>query len=323
MTSQNWLSSVVPVVFAGSRLDQTLPALFPDYSRTRLKGWTLQGCVTVDGSVVKLARQTLWGGELVTLTPMMYECAPCWQAEPLQLKVVYEDANLLVLNKPRGQVVHPGAGNHNGTLLNALLHHAPELEKLPRAGIIHRLDKDTAGLMVVAKSEAARTSLVAALQGRSIVREYQAMVSGVMVAGGTVSQPIGRHPHRRTQMAVHPMGRPATTHYRVVERFRAHSLLQLRLESGRTHQIRVHMAHMRYPLVGDPLYGVGPRPPKGASSELLEALRSFNVQALCATHLRLLHPISGVELQWHLPLPEDMVILRQILRDDLQQSGVG
>ncbi|MGL4959415.1 MAG: 23S rRNA pseudouridine(1911/1915/1917) synthase RluD, partial [Plesiomonas sp.] len=226
---------------------------------------------------------------------------------------------ILVINKPRDLVVHPGAGNADGTILNALLHYCPAIADVPRAGIVHRLDKDTTGLMVVAKTVPAQTHLVEALQRREITREYEAIAIGIMTKGGTVDEPISRHPSKRTHMAVHPMGKPAVTHYRIMERFRAHTRLRLRLESGRTHQIRVHMSFISHPLIGDPLYGGRPRPPRGASEAFLQVLRKFDRQALHATMLRLVHPISGELLEWHAPIPDDMVELVETLRADAQE----
>jgi len=235
---------------------------------------------------------------------------------------MYEDDDILVINKPAGFVVHPGAGNPDGTVLNALLHHCPQLDVVPRAGIVHRLDKDTTGLMVVAKTIAAQTNLVESLQAREITREYEAIASGIMTAGGLVDEPIGRHATKRTHMAVTFSGRPSVTHYRVMEKFRLHTRLRLRLETGRTHQIRVHMAHITHPLVGDPVYGGRPRPPKNASEELREMLRQFKRQALHAAMLSLYHPISGVQMTWHADVPDDMVALAEMLRTDTKNNLV-
>ena len=214
---------------------------------------------------------------------------------------------------------HPGGGNPDGPVLNALLYHYPPMADVPRAGIVHRLDKATTGLMVVAKTVPAQTHLVETLQLREITREYEAVAIGTMTAGGTVNEPMARHSTKRTHMAVHPMGKPATTHYRIMEHFRAHTRLRLRLETGRTHQIRVHMAHINHPLVGDPLYGGRPRPPKGASDAFIAALRGFDRQALHATMLRLYHPITGIEMEWHAPLPQDMVDLIDALKADTHE----
>jgi 23S rRNA pseudouridine1911/1915/1917 synthase len=234
----------------------------------------------------------------------------------MPLRVVYEDADLLVIDKPAGLVTHPAAGNWSGTLVNGLLHLAPELATLPRAGIVHRLDKETTGLLVVARTLAAHTALVAALARRDVRREYLALVHGVPTGGGTVDAPIGRHRVDRMRMAVTGAGRPAVTHYTVTERFRAHALLEVRLETGRTHQIRVHLAHVHHPLVGDPVYGGRARLPRGASPRLVAALRDFRRQALHAVRLGLEHPRSGTPMAWEAPLPYDLAALLAVLRED-------
>jgi len=258
------------------------------------------------------------GGEAIAIDAQIEEAAR-WLPQDIALNIVYEDNDILVINKPRDLVVHPGAGNPDGTVLNALLHHYPEIMDVPRCGIVHRLDKDTTGLMVVAKTVPAQTHLVDALQRREITREYEAVAIGTMTAGGTVDEPISRHSTKRTHMAVHPMGKPATTHYRIMEHFRAHTRLRLRLETGRTHQIRVHMSHINHPLVGDQLYGGRPRPPKGASDEFISTLRGFDRQALHATMLRLFHPVTGIQMEWHAPLPQDMVDLINALKADTEE----
>lgn len=299
----------------GQRLDQALAELFPDYSRTRIKAWLDEGRVEVNGKVATKAREKVLGGEDVVLHAML-EDEVQHQAEAIELNIVYEDDDILVVNKPAGLVVHPGAGNQQGTMLNALLHHCPELIEVPRAGIVHRLDKDTTGLMVVAKTIPAQTHLVARLQARDITREYEAVAIGIMTAGGTVEEPIDRHPTKRTAMAVHPLGKEAITHYRVAEKFPNHTRLRLRLETGRTHQIRVHMSHLHHPLVGDVLYGGRNRLPKGASETMIETLRGFRRQALHAARLILEHPITGEIMDWQAPVPDDMKQLIQVLRDD-------
>jgi 23S rRNA pseudouridine1911/1915/1917 synthase len=305
----------VPDSCLGKRFDQTLAEMFPDYSRSRLKEWILAGHITVNGLVVDRPREKMFGGEEVAIDTQV-ESEVRFQAQDLPLNIVYEDDDILVINKPAGFVVHPGAGNPDGTVLNALLHHCPQLDVVPRAGIVHRLDKDTTGLMVVAKTIAAQTNLVESLQAREITREYEAIASGIMTAGGLVDQPIGRHATKRTHMAVTFSGRPSVTHYRVMEKFRLHTRLRLRLETGRTHQIRVHMAHITHSLAGDPVYGGRPRPPKNASEELREMLRQFKRQALHAAMLSLYHPITGVQMTWHADVPEDMVALADMLRKD-------
>lgn len=320
MTQQITHEAVIEEHQFGMRFDQVLAELFPDYSRSRLKEWILAGEARLDGNVVTKPREKVMPGMQVTLNAII-ETETRFEAQEIELDIVYEDDHIMVINKPAGLVVHPGAGKPDGTILNALLHHHPDASGLARAGIVHRLDKDTTGLMVIAKSVAAQTHLVSALQAREITREYEAIVNGVMTAGGLVDEPIGRHPTKRTHMAVVHSGKPAVTHYRVAERFRLHSRLRLRLESGRTHQIRVHMAHIRHPLVGDVQYGGRPRPPQGASSELLTALRDFKRQALHAVKLELYHPISGELMFWEAPVPDDMVSIAELLRKDAQEEG--
>ncbi|AJJ19583.1 MULTISPECIES: 23S rRNA pseudouridine(1911/1915/1917) synthase RluD [Yersinia] len=318
MAQQVQLSATVAESQLGQRLDQALAELFPDYSRSRIKEWILEDRVTVDGKTINKPKEKVLGGELVAIDAQIEEDAR-WAPQDIPLDIVYEDNDILVINKPRGLVVHPGAGNPDGTILNALLYYYPEIMDVPRAGIVHRLDKDTTGLMVVAKTVPAQTRLVEALQAREITREYEAVAIGNMTAGGRVDEPISRHSTKRTHMAVHPMGKPATTHYRIMEHFRAHTRLRLRLETGRTHQIRVHMSHINHPLVGDQLYGGRPRPPRGASDSFISILRGFDRQALHATMLRLYHPISGIQMEWHAALPEDMVELINALKADTEE----
>jgi len=309
------LNATVDIEHAGMRLDQALAAIFPDYSRARLQQWIKQGLVSVDGSTAKRPKDKVIGGELVELEALMedqVECCP----EPIPLEIVYEDESLLVINKPAGLVVHPAAGNPNGTMQNALLHHDETLVQLPRAGIVHRLDKETSGLLVVAKSLVAHKYLVEQLQERSIKREYRAVVTGVMTAGGSVDQPIGRHPNQRTKMAVILSGKPAVTHYRVLERFRYHTYVKVILETGRTHQIRVHMAHIRYPLVGDPVYAGRLRIPPGVTPQLEAMLRRFKRQALHARKLGLEHPKTGEWMEWTTEPPQDMQELLRVLEQD-------
>ena len=310
------LTVQLPLASAGRRLDQVLAELFPDYSRSRLTSWIKSGDALLDGAVV-LPRHLVRGDETVSLTVRMVqevELAP----EPIELDIRFEDKDVIVINKPVGLVVHPGAGNSAGTLQNALLHHDPKLVEVPRAGIVHRLDKDTSGLMVVARSLRAHTSLVDQLQTRSMHRQYEAVVNGSLIAGGTVDAPISRHPHDRLKQSVQEGGREAVTHYRVRERFRGHSLLQLNLETGRTHQIRVHMQHIRHALVGDSLYSGGLKLPRGASPELIEILRGFKRQALHAERLEFLHPKSGKLISVEAARPADMERLIAALRADTQ-----
>ncbi|MGF1761595.1 23S rRNA pseudouridine(1911/1915/1917) synthase RluD [Photobacterium sagamiensis] len=302
----------------GLRLDQTIAELYPDYSRSRIKDWILNGMVSVNGEIVKKPRAKMMGGEALVVNADI-EDEERWIAQDIPLNIVYEDDDILVINKPRGLVVHPGAGTPDGTVLNGLLFHCPALAEVPRAGIVHRLDKDTTGLMVVAKTIQSQTRLVRALQKRKITREYEAIAIGQMVGGGTVEKPIGRHSTKRTCMAVHELGKPAITHYRVAEHFREHTRLVIRLETGRTHQIRVHMAYLSHPLVGDLQYGGRPRPPRDASSEVIQALRAFDRQALHARMLRLAHPMTGEIMEWHAPLPSDIVVMGEILRKDKQE----
>lgn len=315
MTQEIKLKSEITSIQTGQRLDQTLADLFPDYSRTRIKEWILSGAVSIDGNVSDKPRtKVLEGQEIIVLATLEEETSA--KAEAIDLDIVYEDDHILVINKQAGLVVHPGAGNQDGTLMNALLHHCPGIELVPRAGIVHRLDKDTTGLMVVAKTVEAQTHLVTALQAREITREYEAIVQGGIIAGGTVDEPIDRHPTKRTHMAVVHNGKPAMTHYRVAEKFRAHTRLRLRLESGRTHQIRVHMAYIGHVLVGDPVYAGRPRPPKGAAPDFFETYMAFKRQALHAIRLELAHPFTCEIMSWQAPVPDDMVKLTKALRQD-------
>jgi 23S rRNA pseudouridine1911/1915/1917 synthase len=311
--------AIVPLSAAGRRFDQALAEMFPNYSRSRLSGWIKAGAVSLDG-VPAAPRHLLRGGERVTIEAEL-AIEVNLEAEPIALDVVYQDEHLLVLNKPAGLVVHPGAGNAGGTVLNALLHFDPRLAELPRGGIVHRLDKDTSGLMVVARTLPAHTALVEMLSRHAVERLYEAVVMGTMVAGGTVDAPIGRHMGDRLRQAVRDEddGRHAVTHYRLRERFRAHSVLQCQLETGRTHQIRVHMAHIGHALVGDPLYGGGLRLPKGATTALVETLRGFRRQALHAERLAFEHPVSAEPMQFEVPRPADQEALIETLRKDAAQ----
>jgi 23S rRNA pseudouridine1911/1915/1917 synthase len=306
--------ATVPESAAGRRLDAVLAELFPEYSRSRLSAWIKSGDVTVDGAPAR-PRDPVRGGEAVALTAAE-EVQTHAVAEDIPLDVLYEDADVFVLDKPAGLVVHPGAGNPAGTLVNALLHRDPGLDKLPRAGIVHRLDKDTSGAMVVARTLQAHTALVAQLSARGVHRQYLAIVVGALVAGGTAAGPIDRHPRDRLRMAVREDGKDAVTHYRLRERYRAHTALECRLETGRTHQIRVHMAHLKHPIVGDPLYGGALKLPKGASEELIAALRGFRRQALHAEVLEFAHPASGEPVRCQAPVPADMQQLMRLLRED-------
>lgn len=316
MTEPEVFSQAIPIKLAGQRLDQALVAMFPDYSRSRIQRWIRDGHVMVDGAKMK-PRDLVHEGQLVQLSVVLEE-ETRWRPQAMPLDIVYEDTSVIVINKPAGVVVHPGAGNIDGTLSNALLHHAPELESVPRAGVVHRLDKDTSGLLVVARTLKAQKSLVEQLQARAFDREYEALTQGVMTAGGTVDAPIGRHPVNRLRQAVVPNGKEAITHYRVVEKFRAHTHIRVKLETGRTHQIRVHMAYIYYPLVGDPLYGGRLRIPAGATPELEAALRTFKRQALHAARLGFVHPETGDPMEWQVSMPDDMQQLIEACRRDTE-----
>ncbi|MDH3267030.1 MAG: 23S rRNA pseudouridine(1911/1915/1917) synthase RluD [Gammaproteobacteria bacterium] len=304
----------IPAEFAGQRLDQALAKLFPEYSRSRLKSWLLSAVLTVDGQTPR-PRDPVQGGETVTLRAQQ-EVSVTAAPEPLALAVVHEDEHLLIINKPAGLVVHPGAGNSRGTLMNGLLYHAPELEALPRAGIVHRIDKDTTGLLVIAKTVIAHTALVRQLAEREISRQYLAVCNGVLTGGGTINEPLGRHRIDRKRMCVREDGKPAVTHYTVRERFAAHTYVRVKLDTGRTHQIRVHFAHRRHALVGDPVYGGRLALPKGASDNLIAMLRRFRRQALHAANLEFMHPANGEMMSFVAPLPEDFAALLTVLRED-------
>jgi 23S rRNA pseudouridine1911/1915/1917 synthase len=307
-------SLALPGDLAGLRLDQALARALPQYSRARLQSWIEAGAIEVDGRKLR-AKDKVLGGEQVHIEARL-EADEQVSAEELPLEVVFKDKALFVINKPPGMVVHPGAGNARHTLQNALLALDPKLAVVPRAGLVHRLDKDTSGLLVVARTPEVHTKLVAALAEREVGRHYVAICTGVMTGGGTIDEPIGRHRSQRTKMAVRSDGRPSVTHYRLMKRFRAHTLASVELESGRTHQIRVHLAHIGYPVVGDPVYGGRRRLPAGASPELIAELNSFKRQALHAARLKLVHPLSGHEVEWEAPLPADMVHLVAILQAD-------
>ena len=306
--------ATVPSSAAGRRLDAVLAELFPEYSRSRLSAWIKSGDVTVDGASLR-GRDAVHGGEAIVLS-VVQETQTHAVAEDIPLDILYEDEHVFVLDKPAGLVVHPGAGNPDGTLVNALLHLDANLELLPRAGIVHRLDKDTSGVMVVARTLPAHTALVAQLSARQVHRQYLAIVVGALVSGGTANAPIDRHPRDRLRMAVREDGKDAVTHFRLRERFRAHTALECRLETGRTHQIRVHMQHLRHPIVGDPLYGGPLKLPKGATEELAAQLRGFRRQALHAETLEFAHPVSGAPVRVSAPVPADMLQLLQVLRED-------
>jgi 23S rRNA pseudouridine1911/1915/1917 synthase len=308
------LTARVPEELAGMRLDQCLAEIFPDYSRSKLQIWLKDGRVLVDGEQRK-GREKLDGGEEIELDAEAEQVVE-YDAEDIPLDIVYEDDSILIVNKPAGLVVHPAVGNWTGTLVNALLNHVPSLDTLPRAGIVHRIDKDTSGLLMVAKTLQAHNSLVEQLQERSIHREYLALVKGWMTAGGTVDQPIGRHPVDRKRNAVRRDGKEAVTHYRLEQRFKRHTLIRVKLETGRTHQIRVHMSHINYPLVGDQTYGGRFQMPAECNPALADALRNFKRQALHATKLGLDHPDTDDYMEWELPMPEDMQNLIKLLTEN-------
>ena len=299
---------------AGLRVDQALARILPQYSRARLQSWIEAGEVEIDGRRPR-GKDKVSGGERVRIQARL-ESSEQVAAESLPVDVVFKDKSLFVVNKPAGLVVHPGAGNASHTLQNALLGLDPKLSLVPRAGLVHRLDKDTSGLLVVARTVEAHTALVSALAEREVERHYIAVCTGAMTGGGTVDEPIGRHRSQRTKMAVRPDGRPSVTHYRVLKRFRAHTLVRAELESGRTHQIRVHLAHIGFPVVGDPVYGGRRRLPAGSSPALIAELNAFKRQALHAAHLKLTHPTTGREVGWEAPLPADMEHLIAVLEAD-------
>jgi 23S rRNA pseudouridine1911/1915/1917 synthase len=311
-------SLALPPELQGLRLDQALARALPQYSRSRLQTWIETGAIHVDGRHPR-AKDKVIGGEQIEIEAQLEvdaQVAP----EAMPLEVVFKDHALFVINKPAGLVVHPGAGNSRHTLQNALLGLDPQLAVVPRAGLVHRLDKDTSGLLVVARTPEVHTALVAALAEREIERHYIALCSGVMTGGGTVDEPIGRHRSQRTKMAVRSDGRPSVTHYRLMKRFRAHTLLHVQLESGRTHQIRVHLAHIGYPVVGDPVYGGRRRFPAAASALLIKELEAFKRQALHAARLKMAHPVTGKEVEWEAPLPADMAHLVAVLEADAEDE---
>ncbi len=322
MSQEIELKTVIPSKMHGLRLDQALSELFSDYSRSRLKEWILAGLVTVDQKVYTVPKERVSEGQEVIVKAHI-ENEDSYLPENIPINVVYEDDDILVVDKPAGLTVHPGAGCHSGTLMNALLYHYPASKDLPRAGIVHRLDKDTSGLMVIAKTIRAVHKLVKAISKHDVVREYEAIAVGHMTGGGTVDAPIGRHSTNRVMMAVKPegLGKEAITHYRVMEKFRAHTRLRLRLETGRTHQIRVHMAYIKHPLVGDPVYSTKrARFIPNATAEFTHAINTFPRQALHATLIEFKHPFTGEDMSFSSPIPEDILGLIDILRADTQAN---
>ncbi len=310
--------AIVPEAMAGLRIDQVAVGLFSEFSRERLKSWLNAGRLTLNQQTVK-PKQRVQGGETLSLDVHLVAQTQSLP-ENMPLNIVYEDDDILLINKPAGLVVHPGAGNGTGTLVNGLLYHNSQLAELPRAGLVHRIDKDTTGLLVVAKNLVAQHHLTAQLADKTLHRVYDALVVGHVIAGGTIDEPIKRHATDRLKMAVQAGGRPSVTHYRVLERFGSHSLLQVQLETGRTHQIRVHMAYIGFPLLGDPTYGGRLRLPRGASTELVNALQKFKRQALHARQLGLVHPATGEQMLFEAPWPDDLVQLVQVLRHEAQHA---
>lgn len=305
---------LVPDELGNKRFDQIAVQLFPDFSRARLQTWIKSGQLLVDGQN-RQPKDKLVGGENLSLNVTM-QAEGEWLPEDIPLDIVFEDDHIIILNKPTNLVVHPAAGNLTGTLLNGLLHHCPSLQNIPRAGIVHRLDKNTTGLMVVAKTLQAQNNIVVQLQSREMGREYEAVILGTLTGGGTVNEAIARHDKDRTKMSVHPTGKEAITHYRVLQQFPSHSHVRLKLETGRTHQIRVHMSHIQHPLVGDTTYGGKVRFAKGVTAELRDVLRLFPRQALHAKRLELYHPASNKLMHWEVALPDDMIELLEELSYD-------
>jgi len=308
------ITLTIPQDLGGLRLDQALQKLMPEHSRSRLQSWIKDGLVTI-ASEATTSKTKVWGGEKVQIVPQAIPERSAFKAEDIPLNIIYEDDHILVINKPAGMVVHPAAGNWEGTLLNALLYHIPQVKDLPRAGIVHRLDKDTSGLLVVAKTLEAQTSLVRQLQARTVKREYRAIVWGQVWRNGAIDQPIGRDPRSRTKMAINRMGKPAVTRYEVLERFAVHTYLRCVLETGRTHQIRVHMQHLKAPMVGDPIYGMrGIVPIRMMTQTLRDTLDGFKRQALHAIKLGLIHPHTEQPMEWQIELAQDMKNLLEAMR---------
>lgn len=319
MTNKIQHTITIPDDLEGMRLDQAVAKLLPDYSRTLIQEWIKNDNLKINNASAK-ARMMVIGGEVIVIEATV-KIQPTYEAQNIALNVVYEDEALLIINKAAGMVVHPAAGNPNSTLLNALLHHCPDLNQLPRAGILHRLDKDTTGLLVIAKTANALKHLSAQLKARTISRIYQAIVAGIIISGGTVDEPIARHPVNRKRMAVMDTGKIAITHYRVMERYRAYTRLKVKLETGRTHQIRVHMAHIQHPILGDQVYAGRLQLPKGATQPLIAKLRTFKRQALHASEIELEHPTTHEHMSWKAPLPDDMKELIDVLTKDAESEA--
>jgi len=311
--------AIVPAELAGQRLDRAAAEIWDEFSRSRIQQWIESGSLRVDGAEAK-PRQRLKGGETLVIDAELQSQVDA-EPERIPLSIVYEDAELIVIDKPAGLVVHPGAGNPRGTLQNALLHHDPGLERVPRAGIVHRLDKDTSGLLVIARDISTQHRLAAMIEAREVKRIYHAVCQTALTGGGSIDAPIDRNPRDRTRMMVRDGGREARTHYRLIERFRAHSYIEVELDTGRTHQIRVHMAHIRAPLVGDPVYGGRPRLPRQPTEALRQALQQFPRQALHARSLEFVHPTTGAPVRCESPLPADIERLLAVLREDREAHG--
>ena len=319
MSNRIELQDILPDSYHGLRLDQALAQLFPEFSRGQLSKWIKAGAVTVNQQQWR-PKDIVRGGEVIHIRAELIRQDEHWEAQPIALDIVYEDDDVIIINKPADMVVHPGAGNHDGTLVNALLSHAPQLSSIPRAGIVHRIDKQTTGLLMVAKTLQAHNSLVAQLQARTVIREYQAICQGVLTSGGRIDGAIGRHHIDRKRMAVTQTGKPAITHYRVEQRFRGHTLIKCKLETGRTHQIRVHMAYIHHPLLGDPVYRGRLKTPKGMSESCRQIIQNFRRQALHAGVLGFNHPTSGEAVCWQIDLPDDMQQLVSALQQDTPNS---
>lgn len=315
------IDTVIPADMSGKRFDQALSSMLPEYSRVKIQTWIRDGCVKIDTKSIYACDSHIQGGERVEICA---EIKPqvAVEAENIPLQIIFEDEQFIIINKPAGLVVHPGAGNKQHTLMHALLYYDPKLRQVPRAGIVHRLDKETTGLLMVARTPQSHQYLVQKLQQREIKRQYVALVSGVMISGGMVNQAIGRHPKHRTKMAVLSNGRPAKTHYRIVKKYRHHTQIRVHLETGRTHQIRVHMHWLRYPILGDPMYGPKVRAKKGMSAQLVQAIATLPRQALHAQAISLVDPHSQAMLEWEAPIPEDMLQLTQALEIDTKQDNV-
>jgi len=307
------LTIIIPERMTGDRLDVALSEMLPNYSRSKITGWIKSGDAVINNKAFK-PKDKVNGSQMVVLS-LNKKQNNDWSAEDIALNIVFEDEDIIIINKPFGLVTHPGAGNWNGTLANALLYYDPELSKLDRAGIVHRLDKNTSGLMVIARNEKSQKYLVEQLQSHSVAREYSAIVYGHMISGGSINDPIGRDPKDRIKQAVSSNGKDATTHYRVIDRFKNHTHVKAILETGRTHQIRVHLSHIGYPLLGDPMYGGRVRFPKKASEILKESLLGLKRQALHSKKLTLSHPSTGELMSWKAPLPDDMLKLLNILSE--------